>query len=141
MMTNPLTDPGRQCLSMSSQAAPEFESVHLGRDRPRSRDFSCATDAVVDGRFAEIPLVPCRLRERIISNLLLPFPVGPGTGEERHDRTFMGDASNPSARRGARYSPRTILRQASTFKRSSRIAIWTLQSTKRLPGAQNRRSL
>ena len=37
------------------------------------------------------------------------------TSRLRHDRTFPGEALNPLARRGARYSPRTILRQVSTF--------------------------
>lgn len=51
-----------QSFGMSSQAAPEFESVHSGRDGPRSRDFSCANDAVVDGRFAQKAAIPTTWR-------------------------------------------------------------------------------
>jgi hypothetical protein len=49
------------------RAGPEFESVHSGRDRPRSRDFSCATDASVDGRNAQIPAIRRGLGERVNS--------------------------------------------------------------------------
>ena len=40
----------------------------------------------------QIALIRCRLRERVISDPLLPFPVCPGTGGERHGRTFPGEA-------------------------------------------------
>jgi hypothetical protein len=42
-----------------------------------------ARDDATDDSSAQIPLIHCRVRERVISVLLLPFPVGPGTGGER----------------------------------------------------------
>jgi hypothetical protein len=39
--------------------------------------------AFAGDRFAQIPLIHSRLRERVISDPLLPFPVGLGTGGER----------------------------------------------------------
>jgi hypothetical protein len=89
-----------QSFGMSSQAAPEFESVHLGRDGPRSRDFSCANDAVVDGRFAQIAVIAKRCGE---SGQVDPVAALPGkpvrtgerqkalvgvTGWMRHERSF-----------------------------------------------------
>ena len=47
---------GRQEPHHEPQGDPEFESVHSGWGRPRSQDFSCANDAVVDGRCAQIVL-------------------------------------------------------------------------------------
>ena len=43
----PPADPGHE-----PRGGPEFESPHLGSDRPGSRDLRCATDASVDGRNA-----------------------------------------------------------------------------------------
>src|SRR5208337_3929134 len=65
-------------------------------------------------RIAQIPLIHCRLRERIISDPLLPFPVGPGTGGERQDRPFLKEASNASARPGAQHLSQAIERREST---------------------------
>ena len=56
MGTNTLTGGGRHNPGQEPRGGPEFESLHSGRDRPRSRDFSCATDASVDGRNAQIAL-------------------------------------------------------------------------------------
>jgi len=35
------------------------------------------------GGFAQIPLIRCRLLERVVSDPSLSFPVGPGTAGER----------------------------------------------------------
>lgn len=43
----------------------------------------------MDGGNAQIPLIHCRVRESVISDPLLPFPVGQGTGGERRD--FFND--------------------------------------------------
>ena len=59
-------------------------------------------------RCAQIPLVPCRPRERVISDPLLPFPVGPGTGEERHDLPFREDATDASVPPEARVPGRSL---------------------------------
>ena len=40
---------------------------------------------------AQIPLIHCRLRERVISDPLLPLPIGPATGGERHKRLFVDE--------------------------------------------------
>ena len=40
------------------RGGPEIDSVQSGRDRPRSRDFSCATDASVDGWNAQKAVNP-----------------------------------------------------------------------------------
>ncbi len=57
---SPPADPGHE-----PRGGPEFESLHSGSDRPRSRDLSCATDASVDGRNAQIAVVPELRGERV----------------------------------------------------------------------------
>ena len=58
---------GRQEPQCEPRGGPELESVHSGWGRPRSQDFSCANDGVVDGRCALIAVTPRRHGERVKS--------------------------------------------------------------------------
>jgi hypothetical protein len=54
-----------------------------------TRGGSAVLDDTVDDRNAQIPVLPGGFFDRVISDPLLPFPVGPGTGEGRRDRPFL----------------------------------------------------
>ena len=56
---HPLRSAGRRSLTRHEpRACPGFASAHSGLNRPRSRDFSCAINASVDGRNAQIAVIP-----------------------------------------------------------------------------------
>ncbi len=50
----------------------------------------------LDDSNAQFSAVRWRSCERVISDLLLPFPVGPGTGKERQKRLFKMWSSSAS---------------------------------------------
>ena len=54
---------GRQEPQHEPRGGPEFELVHSGWGRPRSQDFSCANDAVVDGRCAQVAVTAGAARQ------------------------------------------------------------------------------
>jgi hypothetical protein len=87
----------------------EIAKAAVGVLIPKCRHLVTRSTSTTAVSFAQIGALAGGLGERVISSPLLPFPA-----DQRHDRTFPGEASNPSARRGARYSPRTSLRQVST---------------------------
>jgi hypothetical protein len=89
---SPPADPGHE-----PRGGPEFESLHSGWDRPRLRDFSCATDASVDGRNAQIPVIPKRRGEWVNSTEV--------RGRDVHCYPFQAVFKQGYARSRERQSP------------------------------------